>query len=356
MAESKNQMKYTYLGSSGLKVSRICVGCMSFGDHRGRFKWCVEEAAALPIIKACYDAGINFYDTANAYSSGVSEEILGKAIKQYSLPRGNIVVATKLWAPVGHRFGDAWEDPLAMSVDERDRRGYINGYGLSRKHIFDSVDASLGRLGLEYIDLLQIHRFDPNTPVRETMKALHDIVASGRVRYVGASSMWAHQLLEMQYTARLHGWTEFISMQNLHNATYREEEREMVPSLAKFGIGMIPWSPLAMGYLARPHESFKDSERGRAMGGAFLGNQMTATDETINKKIEEIAKKRETSMAVVAIAWSLSKPFITAPIIGMGKVERVDEAVKAVNFELSREEIDSIDSLYQPKNVIGISV
>lgn len=349
-------MKYTYLGSSGLKVSRICVGCMSFGDRRSRFKWFVEEPEALPILKACYDAGINFFDTSNNYSNGVSEEILGKAIKKYDMRRENIVIATKLWGPVGYRTGDTWEDPLSMTVDERDRRGYINAWGLSRKHIFDSVNASLKRLDLEYIDLLQIHRFDQNTPIKETMKALHDIVESGKVRYIGASSMLAHQLLEMQYTARLHGWTEFISMQNLHNATYREEEREMIPSLAKFGMGMIPWSPLAMGYLARPHDSFQDTERGKSMGGAFMGHHMSEADEKINRKIEEIAKTRGTSMAIVAIAWSLSKPFMTAPIVGMGKIERVDEAVKAINFELTEEEIESIDSLYQPKNVVGITV
>lgn len=289
-------------------------------------------------------------------SNGVSEEILGKAIKKFSWPRENIVIATKLWAPVGHIKDGKFDDPLSMSVEERDRNGYINAYGLSRKHIFDSVDASLKRLQLEYIDLLQIHRFDPNTPVKETMKALHDVVESGKVRYIGASSMFAHQLLEMQYTARLHGWTEFISMQNLHNATYREEEREMVPSLQKFGMGMIPWSPLAMGYLARPHKGFQESERGTVMGGTFLGNKMTGADERINEKVEEIAKKRGTSMAVVAIAWSLSKPFMTAPIIGMSKIERVEEAVQAVNFELTEEEVESIDALYEPRGVIGIAV
>jgi len=301
-------------------------------------------------------SGINFFDTANGYSNGVSEIILGKAIKKYNWRRENIVIATKLWAPVGHIENGVFEDAMKLSVDERDRKGYLNAYGLSRKHIFDSVDASLKRLNLEYIDLLQIHRFDPNTPVKETMKALHDIVESGKVRYIGASSMWAHQLLEMQYTARIYGWTEFISMQNLHNATYREEEREMIPAMANFGMGMIPWSPVAMGYLTHPHKSFKDSERGDTMKGAFLGHQMTATDAKINEKIEEIAKKRGTSMAIVAIAWSLSKPFMTAPIIGMSKIERVEEAVKAVNFELTKEEIESIDNLYEPKKVIGISV
>jgi len=349
-------MKYTNLGQSGLRVSRICVGCMSFGDRRGRYKWCTEEADALPIIEAAYTAGINFFDTANGYSNGVSEEILGKAIRKYNLPRENIVIATKVWAPVGHRKGDVFEDPLLLSLEERERKGYINAFGLSRKHIFDSVDASLKRLQLDYIDLLQIHRFDPRTPIKETMKALHDIVESGKVRYIGASSMYAHQLLEMQYTARLNGWTEFVSMQNLHNATYREEEREMIPSLAKFGMGMIPWSPVAMGYLTRPHSEAKKSSRGEAMGGKFLGKDWTAADEKINNKIEEIAKKRGVSMAIIAIAWSLSKPYMTAPIIGMSKIERVEEAVQAVNFELSAEEEKSIDDLYVPKNVLGIQV
>ena len=347
-------MKYTYLGESGLKVSRICVGCMSFGDRRGRLPWCTEESDALPILQQCYEAGINFFDTANGYSNGVSEEILGKAIKKYNFRRENIVIATKVCGPVGHIENGNFEDPLSMSPEERDRRGYINAYGLSRKHIFDSVDASLQRLDLDYIDLLQIHRFDPNTPIVETMKALHDIVESGKVRYIGASSMRAHQLLEMQYTARLHGWTEFISMQNLHNATYREEEREMIPSLEKFGMGMIPWSPLAMGYLARPHCRFMDSERGGDMSGRLLGAEISAADERINLKIEEIAKKRGTSMAIVSIAWSLSKPFMTAPIVGLGKLERVDEAVRAVEFELSKEEEESVDRLYEPKNVTGI--
>ncbi|RDW92036.1 hypothetical protein BP5796_01430 [Coleophoma crateriformis] len=351
-------MKYVTLGDSGLKVSRICVGCMSFGDRRGRFSWCVEEEEAGHILEACYQAGINFFDTANGYSNGVSELILGRAIKKYCMRRENIVVATKLWAPVGYIKGNEFEDPLTKypTPELRDQNGYVNAYGLSRKHIFDSVDASLKRLDLEYIDLLQIHRFDPNTPVKETMKALHDIVESGKVRYIGASSMWAHQLLEMQYTARLHGWTEFIAMQNLHNAVYREEEREMIPALAKFGMGMIPWSPLSMGYLARPHQEYTESERGQKMGGKFMGQDLSDADIKINQKIEEIARKRGTSMAIVALAWSLSKPYMTAPIVGMGKIERVEEACRAVEFELSGDEVQNIDVLYKPKDVVGISV
>jgi aryl-alcohol dehydrogenase-like predicted oxidoreductase len=349
-------MKYTNLGSSGLRVSRICVGCMSYGDRRGRVKWATEEPEALPLLQECFNSGFNFFDTANGYSNGVSEEILGKAIKMYDWPRHNIVIATKVWAPVGLRRGDQWKDPLLLPIEERERDGYINAFGLSRKHIFDSVDASLKRLDLDYIDLLQIHRFDPRTPVKETMEALHDVVKSGKVRYIGASSMFAHQLLEMQYTARLHGWTEFISMQNLHNAVYREEEREMVPSLAKFGMGMIPWSPVHMGFLVRPHDKFTETERGESMGGTFFGSPIIETDKKINEKIQEIAKKRGTSMAIVAIAWSLSKPFMTAPILGMSKVERIKEAVEAVNFELTKEEIESINELYVPRDVIGMAV
>lgn len=328
---------------------------MSFGDRRGRLPWCTEEAESLPLLEACYNAGINFFDTANVYSNGVSEEILGKAIRKYEWNRENLVIATKLWGPVGRRDGGVFEDPLAISADDREKKGYINAFGLSRKHIFEAVDASLKRLQLDYIDLLQIHRFDPRTPIKETMKALHDIVESGKVRYIGASSMFAHELLEMQYTARLNGWTEFISMQNLHNATYREEEREMIPSLSKFGMGMIPWSPVAMGYLTRPHDDFMNSARGGSMEGTFLGHEWTETDAKINRKIEEIAKKRGVSMAIISIAWSLSKPYVTAPIIGMSKIERVEEAVQAVKFELTEEEEKSIDDIYIPKNLIGIA-
>ncbi|KAJ9407332.1 hypothetical protein DTO045G8_4896 [Paecilomyces variotii] len=311
-------MKYVQLGSSGLRIAPIGVGCMSFGNGEGRY-------------------------------NGKSEEILGKAIKTYGWRRENIVIATKLWAPVGRGS----EQPMSMTDDEKDNAGYVNQYGLSRKHIFESIEASLQRLDLPYVDLLQIHRFDPRTPVKETMEALHDIVKSGKVRYLGASSMWAHQLLEYQYTARIHGWTEFISMQNLHNAIYREEEREMYPACAKFGMGGIPWSPLAMGFLARPWRDFSKTSRGEFQGPGFHGQQTTETDKRINEQVEQIAQQHGVSMAIVAIAWSLSKPFITAPILGMNKKERVDEAVKAISFKLSPAESKSIDDLYEPKRVFG---
>ncbi|KAI9372379.1 Aldo/keto reductase [Aspergillus egyptiacus] len=342
-------MKYVQLGKTGLRIAPIGVGCMSYGNPAGRFKWSLAEDEALPVLNHCYEVGLNFFDTANTYSNGASEEILGKAIKKYNWRRESIVVATKLWAPVGR--GD--EQPLGMSEEDRDNAGYVNQYGLSRKHIFESVDASLKRLDLPYVDLLQIHRFDPYTPPKETMEALHDVVKSGKVRYIGASSMWAHQLLEYNYTARMHGWTEFISMQNLHNAMYREEEREMYPACAKFGMGGIPWSPVAMGFLARPWKEFSTTKRGQALGQGLLGQPVTEADKKINERIEEIAKERGVSMAIVSIAWSLSKPFITAPILGMSTKERVDEAVQAISFQLSDEEIKSIDDLYEPRKVIG---
>jgi aryl-alcohol dehydrogenase-like predicted oxidoreductase len=342
-------MKYVQLGSSGLRVSSIAAGCMSFGDPRGRYPWAVPEEDALPILDHCYRSGINFFDTANAYSNGQSEEILGKAIKKYEWRRENIVITTKLWAPVGRMV----EQPLAMSDDEKDQNGYVNQYGLSRKHIFESVDASLERLDLPYIDLLQIHRFDPRTSAKETMEALHDIVKSGKVHYIGASSMRAHQLLEYQYTARMNGWVEFISMQNLHNAVYREEEREMYPACQKFGMAGIPWSPVSMGFLTRPWKSFTTTARGSVQGLTFQGQPYTEIDKAINEKIEEIAKTHGVSMAIIAIAWSLSKPFITAPIVGMSKKERVDEATQAIEFKLSAEEVKSIDDLYIPKQVVG---
>ncbi|KAF7586142.1 hypothetical protein BBP40_009397, partial [Aspergillus hancockii] len=241
-------MKYVQLGSSGLRVSPICVGCMSYGTPGKLHSWLLPESEALPVLDHCYRSGLNFFDTANTYSNGESEIILGKAIQHYAWRRESIVIATKVKGPVGR--GD--DQPLYMSERERDNNGYLNQYGLSRKHIFDSIDASLKRLGLDYVDLLQIHRFDPHTPVKETMEALHDAVKSGKVRYIGASSMWAHQLLEYQYTARMNGWTEFVSMQNLYNPIYREEEREVFPACEKFGMAGCPWSPVAMGFLARP--------------------------------------------------------------------------------------------------------
>lgn len=342
-------MKYVQLGSSGLRVAPIGVGCMSYGPPGQQINWSLPEEEALPVLNHCYESGLNLFDTANAYSRGGSEEILGRAIKKYNWSRERLVIATIVCLPIG-RNGDR---PVRWSAAQRDSGGYVNQWGLSRKHIFDSVDASLRRLGLEYVDLLQIHRFDPGTPVRETMEALHDLVKAGKARYIGASSMWAHQLLEMQYTARMRGWTEFISMQNLYTPTYREEEREVIPACLKLGIGGLPWSPLMAGFLARPWKCYESTERGRAENQMFLGHPFTAADRRVNEKIEEVASRRGVSMATVTIAWCLSKPFVVAPILGLSKIQRVDEAVQAVEFELSDEEIKSIEECYEPRAVIG---
>lgn len=293
---------------------------------------------------------MDFFDTANVYSNGESEVILGKAIKQHGWNRHAIVIATKVFAPVG--FG--LEEPLSMSEEEKNDRGYVNQYGLSRKHIFESVENSLKRLDLDYIDLLQIHRFDLNTPVKETMEALHDIEKSSKVRYIGASSMRARQLLEYQYTARIQGWTGFVSMQNLYNAIYREEEHEMYPSCQKFGMGGIPWSPVAMGFLTRPWKAFDETTKRKVQGQGFYGQPMTDADKKINVKIEEIAKTRGVSMAVIAIAYVQLKPFISATILGLNSINRVDEAIEACQFELSAGEVESIDALYVPRNIIII--
>ena len=345
------QMKFITLGETGLRVSRVCVGCMSYGHQEGRWKWTIPEDKALPILDYCYQKKLNFFDTANVYSNGVSEEILGKALKKYNWRRENIVIATKVYAPVGRGTDDA----MAISVEDRENDGYVNMFGLSRKHIFDSVNASLERLGVDYIDLYQIHRFDYNTPVKETMKALHDIVQSGKVRYIGASSMFAHQFLEMQYTARMNGWTEFVSMQNLYNAVWRAEETEMYPACKKFNVAGIPWSPVAMGFLTRPVDAFGETTRGEGLKDGMLGVPWTEADKKINKKIEEIAKARGTTMAVVSIAWTLSKPFVHSPIVGLSSEKRVDEAIEAIHFELSDAEVKSIDELYETKKNAGFS-
>jgi aryl-alcohol dehydrogenase-like predicted oxidoreductase len=321
---------------------------MSYGAPEQN-AWLIPEEEALPILDHCYKNKLNFYDTSNNYSNGISEEILGKAIKKFNWRRANIVIATKVFGVCGRGL----ENAHALSNDEREQAGYVNQFGLSRKHIFDSVDASLQRLGLDYIDLLQIHRWDPLVSAKEVMKALNDVVATGKVRYIGASSMCAHQFLELQYTARLNGWTEFVSMQNLHNAVYREEEKEMYPACQKFGVAGMPWSPVAMGFLTRPASSFSDTTRGDSMNTGMWGRPWTDSDKKTNAKIEEIAKARGTSMAIVAIAWSLSKPFIHSPIVGLSNKKRVDEAIEAMNFKLTDEEIKAIDDLYEVHDIIG---
>jgi len=341
----KTAMKYTRLGKSGLTVSQICLGCMSYGDNQqGQGKWFIEENEALPVINEAYKAGINFFDTANVYSNGVSEKILGKAIKKYKFDRSAIVVATKVYNVVARNA-----DPTGgKSVEELDKMGYVNQRGLSRKHIFDSVKASLERLDLEYIDLLQIHRFDKYTPVKETMQALHDVVQTGMVRYIGCSSMWAHEFLEMQYCAKAHGWMEFISMQNHYNAAYREEEREMFPAMKKFGTESIPWAPVGGGFLTRPHEKYASTARGQGSAKERLQHE-----KEVNDAIGKVAKKRGVSMAEVAIAWCLHKPGVASPIVGCSTAERVHEACAALDLKLSQQEMKEIEAPYKPMDIVG---
>ncbi|CUA72017.1 hypothetical protein RSOLAG22IIIB_04878 [Rhizoctonia solani] len=348
MSEQKNnkQMTYVRLGKSGLKVSRIILGLMSYGskDWSG---WVLEEEEAIKHIKTAYDLGIQTFDTANVYSNGESERIFGKAIKQLNLPRDEIVVMTKLCGVVGRNPGESYYGNMGLA----DANGYVNQYGLSRKHIFESVKHSLERLQLDYIDLLQCHRFDYNTPIEETMQALHDIVKAGYVRYIGMSSCHAYQFHAMQNYAINNKLTPFISMQNHHSLLYREEEREMVPTLKMFGVGMIPWSPLARGALTRP--SSESTLRSKTDPWASYLDGTKESNEKIVSRVETIAKSKGISMAQVAIAWSLSKDGMTAPIVGTTNLKNLEDIVGAIHVKLTEEEIKQLEEPYVPRAIMG---
>ncbi|KAF8328982.1 NADP-dependent oxidoreductase domain-containing protein [Amanita rubescens] len=338
----KREMPYVRLGQSGLKVSRIILGCMSYGTPEWD-GWVLDEEESLKMIKAAYDAGINAFDTANIYSNGVSEIVLGKAIKQFNLPRDEIVVMTKVYFPV-HGIS------LMRAGLLPDEHGFVNQHGLSRKHIFDSVKASLNRLQLDYIDVLQCHRFDPNTPIAETMEALHDVVKAGYVRYIGMSSCWAWQFHAMQNYAITNKLTPFISMQNHYSLVYREEEREMMPTLKHFGVGSIPWSPLAGGILSHPiGTKTRRSETDRFISRYKADHLITK----IVERVEEIAKKKDISMAQVALAWVLSKDVVAAPIVGTSSVEKLNDTIKSVQVKLTDEEIQYLEESYSPRAIIG---
>ncbi|KAK0455341.1 aryl-alcohol dehydrogenase [Desarmillaria tabescens] len=333
------EMQYVRLGNSGLKVSKIILGCMSYGNPAWQ-GWVLPEEEGIKHIKAAYDAGINAFDTANVYSNGQSEIMLGKAIKQHNLPRENIVVMTKVFFTVAKEPAGFY-----MIPSESEKDGYVNQHGLSRKHIFDSVKHSLERLQLDYIDVLQCHRFDPETPVAETMQALHDVVQAGYVRYIGMSSCYAWQFHIMQNYAIQHNLTPFISMQNHHSLLYREEEREMFPTLKHFGVGSIPWSPLARGMLTRPiHQQTKRTE---ADPWATIYKASDAT-ETIISRVEEIAKKRGISMAQVAVAYSMGKEGISAPIVGTTSVANLEDLIGAIEVTLTDEEVKYLEEPYKP--------
>ena len=324
-------MKYTKLGMAGLDISRLCLGCMTFGiPDRGSHEWTLDEEKSRPIIRKAVEAGINFFDTANIYSDGTSEEIVGRALKEFGR-REELVVATK--------------------VNGRMHKG-PNGAGLSRKAILQEIDASLRRLGMDYVDLYQIHRFDPNTPIEETLEALHDVVKAGKARYIGASSMHAWQFATMLHASEANGWTRFVTMQNYVNLLYREEEREMLPLCAAEGIGVIPWSPLARGRLTRDwDEGTHRSETDKF--GATLYQHTASADRKIVEAVASLAAKRGVPRAQVALAWVLAKPEVSAPIVGASKLAHLDDAIAALDLELSGEEIAELEAPYVPHAVVG---
>jgi aryl-alcohol dehydrogenase-like predicted oxidoreductase len=323
-------VRYVKLGTTGLDVSRLCLGCMSFGvPERGTHEWTLDEEASRPVIRAAVEAGINFFDTANMYSDGTSEEFVGRALAELTR-RDETVIATKVFYP--------------MSPGP-------NGGGLSRKSIMQSIDDSLRRLGTDYVDLYQIHRFDPHTPVAETMEALHDVVKAGKARYIGASSMWAWQFAEMQHTAERHGWTRFVSMQNHYNLLYREEEREMMPLCLHQGVGAIPWSPLARGRLTRPPATMTQREE----KDLVLKHLYRSADNEIISSVAQIAEQRGVSMAQVALAWVAGHPAVSAPIVGVTSQRHLDDALAGIELELSVEERFMLEIHYTPQPVQGLS-
>ncbi|KAL4921723.1 NADP-dependent oxidoreductase domain-containing protein [Aspergillus aurantiobrunneus] len=341
---SENQMEYVRLGKSGLKISKVILGTMSYGSSKWQ-DWVLDEDKALPLIEYAYKRGINTWDTADVYSHGLSEEIVGKALKTYDIPRNRVVIMTKCFFGVDDE--GKWPPIAACS---QNNGGMVNRVGLSRKHIFDAVDASIERLGT-YIDVLQIHRLDRETPREEIMKALNDVVESGKVRYIGASTMAAWEFQSLNNLAAQKGWHTFISMQNYHNLISREEEREMIPYCLDAGIGLIPWSPLARGLLARPWRSaptLRESTDGAL--NMLIRNRETGADREIVNRVEEVAKKKGVGMAQVAIAWSLSNKNEN-PILGLSSKERIDEAVASIKVVLSEEERKYLEEPYLPKTL-----
>jgi aryl-alcohol dehydrogenase-like predicted oxidoreductase len=323
-------MDYGRLGSTGLEVSPICLGCMTYGDPaRGNHTWSLPEEASRPFFAAAVEAGINFFDTANVYSDGSSEEITGRALKEYTR-RDEVVLATK--------------------VNGRMSPG-PNGHGLSRKAILTAIDASLTRLGTDYVDLYQIHRFDPAVPVEETMEALHDVVKAGKARYLGASSMWTWQFAKMQHAADRNGWTRFVTMQNHYNLLAREEEREMLPYCLDSGVGVIPWSPLARGRLTRPW----DAATNRSETDEFGKSLYAEGDQQIVEAVLEVAKERGVSAAQVALAWVSRHPAVTAPIVGASKPEHLTDAIASLDVALTDDEVARLEAGYTPRENAGFA-
>jgi aryl-alcohol dehydrogenase (NADP+) len=327
-------MEYTRLGSTGLKVSRLCLGTMTYGSKKWR-EWVLEEDEGRPFIKRALELGINFFDTADMYSLGVSEEILGRAIRDFAPSRENVVIATKVFNAMG---------------DQPNERG------LSRKHIHHAIDNSLQRLGMDYVDLYQIHRFDYDTPIEETLEALDDVVKSGKALYIGASSMFAWQFAKMLYKSDERGISRFVSMQNHYNLIYREEEREMIPLCMEEGVGIIPWSPLARGFLAGNRRPQDFGETIRAKTDEYAHRlYYQPSDFSVVERLTQVAQRRGVSNAQIALAWMLAKPGITAPIIGASKMPHLEDAVAAMKIKLEKDEMRQLEECYQPHPVLGHS-
>ncbi len=326
-------MQFTNLGPTGIKVSRIALGMMTYGSPKWR-EWVLDLDAARPIVRRAVDLGINFFDTADMYSVGESEVVTGRLLREFGISREKSVVATKVFNPMG-------DDP--------------NEKGLSRKHIMHGIDNSLRRLQMDYVDLYQIHRYDYDTPIEETMEALHDVVKAGKALHIGASSMYAWQFAQMQHTADLHGWARFVSMQNHYNIVYREEEREMIPYCIDEGIGIIPWSPLARGFVAgNRSRTERSGETTRAKTDEYAQKlYYEASDYDVVDRITEVAKQRGVSNAQIALAWVLHQPGVTAPIIGASKIQHLDDLAKAVELHLSKDELQALNEPYKPHPVLG---
>jgi aryl-alcohol dehydrogenase-like predicted oxidoreductase len=324
-------MEYTKLGNTGLDVSRLCLGCMSYGvPERGGHPWSLDEKASRPFLQRALELGVNFFDTANVYSDGTSEEIVGRALADLA-SRDEVVIATK--------------------VHGRMRRG-ANGAGLSRRAIMTEIDHSLRRLGTDYVDLYQIHRWDHRTPIEETLEALHDVVKAGKARYIGASSMYAWQFSKALYTSELHGWTKFVSMQNHYNLLNREEEREMLPLCRDQGIGVVPWSPLARGRLARTWDEVTERSATDEFGKSLY---VAESDRTVVDRVGQVAEERGVPRAQVALAWMYSKPAVTSPIVGATKPHHLEDAVAALDLQLTAEEIATLEEPYVPHPIAGFA-